>query len=201
MREPSESDPSFWIENVDEEGAPIEAELLEAARCTWRRVLAYAQRQGQDASRTAEIFESVVRLLSKALRRRSGLGGEIRRPDEYLFRAFTRRFNRLLAKEPKITYVGSTDALESLAGARDEDWVSTLENEVLLKETISYMNKRTRRMFFQRQCGYRWYEIAPRLGMTVNNAQVQFGCDLRKIQERILRRKVNKLSSSERGSK
>ena len=88
MREPSESDPSFWIENLDEEGAPIEPELLEAARRSWRRVLAYAQRQGQDASRTAEIFESVVRLLSKALRRHSRIGGEIRRPDDYLFLAF-----------------------------------------------------------------------------------------------------------------
>jgi hypothetical protein len=122
--------------NLDEEGTPIQAELLEAARRTWRRVLAYAQRQGQDTSRTAEIFETVVRLLSKALRRRSSLGGEIRRPEDYLFRAFTRRLNRFLAREPKITYVGSTETLEFLADARDEDWVSTLENEVLLKEAI-----------------------------------------------------------------
>jgi hypothetical protein len=133
MREPSESDHSFWMNNLDEDGTQIHPELLEAASCTWRRVLAYAQRQGQDESRTADVFESVVRLLSNALRRRSRLRAEIRHPDDYLFRAFTRRLNRLLAKEPKITYVGSTDVLEFLTSTHNEDWVSTLEDEVPLK--------------------------------------------------------------------
>jgi hypothetical protein len=189
------------MNNLDEEGTKIQPELLEAARRTWKRVLAYAQRQGQDESRSAEIFESVVRLLSKALRRRSPFRPEIRRPDDYLFRAFTRRLNRVLAMEPKITYVGSSDALEFLVGARSEDWVSTLEGEVLLKKAISYMNIRTRRMFFQRQCGYKWSEIALTLGITSNNAQVQFGGDLRRIRDRILRRKVNKSSSTGKGGR
>ena len=125
------------MKNLEEEGTPIQPELLEAARRIWGRVLAYAQRQGQDAAQTADVFESVVRLLSKALRCRSPLRAEIRRPDDYLFRAFTRRLNRLLAKERKITYVGSTDLLEFLMSARNEDSVSTLEEEVLLKEAIS----------------------------------------------------------------
>src|SRR5690242_234238 len=104
------------MKNLEEEGAPIQPELLEAARRIWGRVLAYAQRQGQDASRTADVFESVVRLLSNALRCRSPLRAEIRHPDDYLFRAFTRRLNRVLAKEPKMTYVGSTDLLGILNG-------------------------------------------------------------------------------------
>ena len=187
------------MNNLDEEGTQIQPELLEAASRTWKRVLAYAQAQGQDASRTADVFESVVRLLSKALRHRPALRTEIRRLDDYLFRAFMRKPNRVLAKEPNLTYVGSTDVLEFITSARNEDWVSTLEDELLLKEAISYMNVRTRRMFFQRQCGYKWSEIALTLGITSNNAQVQFGGDLRKIRDRILRRKVNESSSTGKG--
>ena len=200
MREPSQSDPPFWIGNPDKDRTPIEPELLEAARRNWERVLAYAHKQHQDTSRAVEIFESVVHSLSKVIRRYSGLS-RIKSLDYYLFWAFTRRLNRLLAAEPKITYVGSVKDLEGLAGARDEDWVSSLEDELVLKEALSCMNKRTRHMFFQRQCGYSWDEIASKLGISTNNARVQFSCDVRKIRERILRRQRMKAPFSEGGSR
>ena len=127
-------------------------------------------------------------------RRHPGLEGQIKSLDYYLFWAFTRRLNRLLATEPKITYVGSVKDLEALAGARDEDWVSSLEDELFLKEALSCMNKRTRHMFFQRQCGYSWGEIASNLGISINSAHVQFSCDVRKIRKRILRRQTNEIT-------
>ncbi len=133
MHEPSESDQPFWIANPDKDRAPIEPELLEAARRNWKRVLAYADKQHQDASRALEVFESVVHSLSKTLRRRSGLERPITNFDYYLFCAFARRLNRLMASEPKIMYVRSVKALEGLPDARDEDWVATLEDGIALK--------------------------------------------------------------------
>lgn len=182
-------DPPLWIASVDKRGKPIESELLAAAQRNWKRVLSYAQRHQQDSSRAADIFEAVVHSLSNAIERHPQIAKRIRSLDYYLFWAFARRLNRLLAKEPVIDYVGALDDLASLKGAQDPHWVPRLEQELLVKEVQGYMDQRTRHILFLRESRYSWPEVASELGMDVRNLKVFFGYSIRKIRKRILRRK------------
>lgn len=183
------ADPPLWIQSLDKRGRPIDSELLDAAQRNWKRVLSYAQRQRQDASRAADIFEAVVHSLANRIQRHPRTAVRVESLDYYLFWAFTRRLNRLLAREPVIEYVGSLDDLASLRGAQDPDWALRIEQELLLKELQGHMSQRMRHIFFLRESGYSWKEISGQLGIGVSNLKVLFGYSMRKVRKRILRRR------------
>lgn len=187
MAEHLESDPPLWIQNLDKRGRPIQGELLEAAQRDWKRVLSYARRHRQDAAFAAEVFETVVHSLSSALRRHPHPDRSIKNLDNYLFWAFARRLNRLLAREPAVEYMGSFDDLQSLKGTHDADWVSRVHNELLVKELQSYMSARVRHVFFLRESGYSWGEISRKLGIKADNLWFQFRYGIGKARKRILR--------------
>jgi len=182
-----ESNPSVWVWQRDESGTTIETELVDAARRNWARVLAYAQRHQQDSSRAADILEAVLLSLSRAKRAHAKLGSSIRNLDNYLYSAFVRRLNRQLAKQPHIETVGSLQDLDALTGIGTPGASPLIEDELLIKELMGYMNERTRRMFSLRMSGYSWKEIARRLRTTVNNAQVLFNYGLGKARSRIMK--------------
>jgi DNA-directed RNA polymerase specialized sigma24 family protein len=81
--------------------------------------------------------------------------------------------------------VPSTVELEKLASARDTQWVSDLERAITVKEIMSHMDERTRRVWSARQYGYSWKEISRRLGLSEQQTKMRFRRGLEKTRDRV----------------
>jgi DNA-directed RNA polymerase specialized sigma24 family protein len=188
-----------WVWQRDESGASIEADVVDAARRNWARVLAYARRHHQDPAQAADILEAVLLSLSRARKTNGKLCRPIRNLDNYLYLAFVRRLNRELAKEPHIESVGSLHDLDALSGIRTPPASPFIEDDLLIEELMGYMDERTRRMFSLRHMGYSWNEIAPILKNTANNAQVLFNQGVKKVRRHVMKLKDTKNTSGKGG--
>ena len=188
-----------WAWLRDESGASIEADLVDAARRIWARVLAYARRQQQDPARAADILEAVLFSLSKARMTNGKPCRPIRNLDNYLYLAFVRRLNREMAKEPHIESVGSLHDLEARSGVQTPPALLLVDNDLLIEELMGYMDERTRRMFSLRHMGYSWNEIAQISKNTANIAQVLFNQGVKKVRRQIMKLQDKKNTSGEGG--
>ncbi|HEX5483803.1 MAG TPA: hypothetical protein VFZ08_14360 [Terriglobia bacterium] len=184
-------DPELWIRNLDrgEDEDSAEGDLLAAARRTWKRALAYAQRYGLDPAEAAGAFEGVVNSLLSACGRHPGIRNRIRNLDQYLFWSFVRRANRIQSRRPRIEYSGSSNDLDLLRNPADTDPTGDPEESLLFDELMSYMNQRTRIMFSLRLSGHSWKEIGRKLRISADNAQVQYHYGIKKARNRIRRSK------------
>ena len=194
-----EADTPDWTWQRDESGASIEADLVEAARRIWTRVLAYARRQQQDSARAADIFEAVLFSLSRARMTNGKLCRPIRNLDNYLYLAFVRRLNREMDKEPHIETVGSLHDLEARSGVQTPAALLLVDNNLLIEELMGYMDERTRRMYSLRHMGYSWNEIAPVFKNTANIAQVLFNQGVKKVRRHVMKLKGKKNTSGKGG--
>jgi DNA-directed RNA polymerase specialized sigma24 family protein len=181
-----EDDPTLAIQSVDKFGRPVSEELLAAAHQSWKRLVLYAERQGQDGSVVADVLEDTVHRLSSLERRHPQFINRIENLEHYVFKATAGRLNRRAAKEAILEYVGTLNDLDSLAGVWDVSWVSRVESELLLKEIVGYMNGRTRLLFNLRTLGFSWKDIAETLGTTANNVQSQFSQGVARVRKRVL---------------
>jgi hypothetical protein len=104
-----------------------------------------------------------------------------------------------LAREPRIETVGSLHDLDVLSGIRTSAVSPFVENELLIKELMGYMDERTKHMFTLRMMGYSWNEIARLLKNTANSAQVLFNQGLTKARSRVMRLEDTKDTSGKGG--
>jgi len=191
MRGDFQAEPPVWIWQSEGSGTAVDTDLLDAARRNWARMVSYAQRYEQDSSVAADILETALRATSKVRRAHQQSGKPIRNLDSYLYVAFVRRFNRHLAKQPKIEYVGSVQDLDSLISVQTRGNLPTIEDDLLVRESLQYMNQRARRTFFLRGSGgYSWKETARFLGTSANSAQVLFNQAVGKGRARIMKLKA-----------
>jgi len=195
-----EADPPVWIWKLDGSGTEVETDLLAAARKNWGRMLAYARRYEQDSSVAEDILESVLRATSKARKRHPQPDKPIRNLDGYLYVAFVRRFNRYLKTRPPIVYVGTFQDLHSIKSIQKLSQLPTIEDDVLARELLQYMNPRARHTFFLRKhAGYSWRDTAKLLKTTTNSAQVLFHQAMEKVRGRIMKRRGRKGRPAEGG--
>jgi hypothetical protein len=178
-------------------GSP-DHELIAAAREAWPHVLAHARKEfhqrglGSDSpSLAAQVWESVLRAISKARQRNSDRRPPISDLQSYLIVAFHRRFNKALLREQKrveaIELVSSTVDLERIESARDASWIEELERTIAIREITDRMDEWTRRVWHARQYGYTWEEIAEWLGTTGPQAKMKFQYGLQKTRASIIR--------------
>ncbi|MGH9713638.1 MAG: RNA polymerase sigma factor [Candidatus Acidiferrales bacterium] len=169
-------------------------ELLAAARQAWPHVLAHARRELSDTalgsdktSLAADVWEGVLRSVSKTRQRRGVEQPPIADLQSYLIGAFHHRFNRVLKREHKrvetIELVSSTLELERLEGARDAGWVSELERAITIKQIILHMDEWTKRVWSARQYGYSWKEISGRLALSEQQTKMRFHRGLEKTRD------------------
>lgn len=180
----SKSDPPFWIHDRDKSGRAIESELIDAAQRTWKRVLSSTRREIHDRPRAGEILEGVVHSVSNAMRRNL-VAQPIKDIDAYLFWAFSRRLNRISARERLIKYVGGIEDLEAIQKNRYADWARRSQSELQLDQLMGCVDERTRRLLVKRMSGYSWNNIARSLGITRNAAEVQFSRGIAKARRQI----------------
>ena len=186
MPEHGRSDPPFWINDKDERGQPLDAEVLGAAERIWARVVVLTRSGLHDVSRSAEILEATAAAVSRALRRRSAEPA-VRDIDAYLLYAFIRRLHKIAAKESRLQSGHSSEILASFA-ARTGPQPSEVDAEIQLRELLSYMDFRTRGMFALRCEGYSWKQIAEQLDFkSGHSAEVQFSKGLQAARMRLMR--------------
>jgi hypothetical protein len=186
MPEHGRSDPPFWINDKDERGQPLDAEVLGAAERIWARVVVLTRSGLHDVSRSAEILEATAAAVSRALRRRSAEPA-VRDIDAYLLYAFIRRLHKIAAKESRLESGHSTHMLAHFA-ARTGPQSSEVDAEIQLRELLSYMDFRTRGMFALRCEGYSWKQIAEQLDFkSGHSAEVQFNKVSRAARMRLMR--------------
>ena len=189
----SELNPEWVLSNSRQlENNP---ELTEIARRLWPRVRAHARKQlanqNSDDSETlaAEVWEGVLRSVSKTLGRHHETTPTVLNLESYLFGAFLHRFNRALKRERRrheiIEAVASTRELEQLPGARDLKSARDLERSIQVKEAVQNMDDWTRKVFAARVYGYSWREIAELHGLTEHKAKLRFGYALRRLAARL----------------
>ncbi len=184
----AEGNPALWISPRDELGRAVDEEILAAAYRVWKRVVTYAQAQGQDTARAAEALEVAAHSLAALAERHPQARARIKSLDYYIFWAAARRIDRAISREPEIDFLGSTDDLTPYAGAQDAAWVARLERDLLLGEIIGYMNAQTRRLFVMRRSGYSWDEIGKTLGTSAVDVQTYFSKGVANARRRIERR-------------
>ena len=182
-----EPNPRVHVWPRDKSGRVIEQDLVDAAERNWARFAAYARRHQQDTARTANLLETTLLALSRARKSNGRLMRPIRNLDNYLYWAFVRRLNRLLAKEPKIDPVGSIQDLEAHSEIRATAVPPSIEEELLVKEVMTFLDEKTREMFSLRKTGYSWRDAAGTLKITANNAQARFSQGLKRAQARIMK--------------
>lgn len=176
----------------------VDETLLTAARAAWPRVLAHARlelrsknSEAETEALTAEVWESVLRSVAKALERKRQKGSPIASLEGYLFAAFHHRFNRFLKSEQRrddtVELVASSMDFDQTANAHDTRWVSELETAIAVKEVIRHMDGWTRKIWQARQYGYSWKEISKWLGVTEQQAKMKFRYGLGKTRQSLLR--------------
>jgi hypothetical protein len=185
---------------------PVQDELLAAAREAWPRALAHARRELSDRSVSlektafaADVWEQVLRSVSRTLNRRQDHRPPISDLQSYLIGAFLHRFNRVLKRErtrvARIELVASLHDLERLEGAIDAQSVSDLERTITVNQIVAHMDDWTRKVWKNRQFGYSWKEIAGYLGQNEQQTIMRFRYGLEKTRQHMfdaLRRKEKK---------
>lgn len=174
-------------------------DLISAAREAWPHVLAHAEREfhrrglGSDgASLASEIWERVLRSVSRTRQRKSDDRPPISDLQSYLIGAFHRRFNKALLREQKrvemIELVSSSIDLERIESARDvKSWIEELERASRIREITDRMDGWTKKVWEAQEYGYSWKQIAGWLGMTEQHAKMKYYYNLEKIRQAILR--------------
>ena len=176
---------------------PVDEQLLAAARATWPRALAHAKREldqknlGTESEAVAgEVWEAVLKAVSRALRRKRDFTASIENLESYLFAAFHHRLNRVLKREQKrrdtIKVVASTMEFERIEGAQDTDWVSELDRAITVRQIVAHMDEWTKRVWQARQYGYSWKEISKRVELSEQAAKKRFQYGLEKTRENLL---------------
>lgn len=186
MKDGIEDDPTLWIESRDKLGRPIDAEILSVARRSWKRVLTFARQQGLDEAVAAGVLERATQTLSSVWGRHPQLRKQVKNLDDYFFWVVAHRLNRRVAKQPPVEYVGSIDDLDLMRASRDSDWVAQFEREFLLEELAGQMDEETRYILDLRAEGGSWNEIARKLGVRRNTAQVKLIRGIEKARKRIM---------------
>jgi DNA-directed RNA polymerase specialized sigma24 family protein len=189
----SELNPEWVLSNSRQlENNP---KLTEIASRLWPRVRAHARKQlanqNADDSETlaAEVWESVLRSVSKTLARHHETTSTVLNLESYLFGAFLHRFNRALKRERKrqeiIEPLASTRELEQLPGARDWKSADGMERSLQVQEVMDSMDTWTRRVFAARLYGYTWKEIAELHELSESKAKLRFRYALRRLAARL----------------
>ena len=185
-------------EEEGESAASQDDALICAAREVWPRVLAHAKKEltanglGSDHfSIAAQVWERMLRSVSRTRQRNTEHHQPIADLQSYLFLAFVHRFNRTLLREQRrvetIELVSSSVDLEELESSRDAGWVEELERAIAIRQIADRMDSWTKKVWRARQYGYSWKEISVWSGISEQTAKKRFQYGLEKTRQSVVR--------------
>ena len=171
-----------------------ESELLKAARSARPKALAHVRQvQSQnpfddDGILVAEVWESVLRSVSRTLARTNGRRGEIGDLEAYLLGSFYHRLRRALKKEQRrqetIHLVSSVEELEVLGTATHAE-ADDIEGSVHAREIIDRMDAWSRKVWVAREYGYTWKHIGRVLGIPGDSVMLRFRRRMKILRARL----------------
>jgi RNA polymerase sigma factor (sigma-70 family) len=176
---------------------PLPEEVLTAARAAWPCVVVHAarelEREGskrESEALAADIWEAVLRSVSKALQRKGEYRSSVGNFESYLLAAFRHRFHRFLKAEHdrREVFQSVPEGLDLVVVERAQDggWAEELEQAITVRQIADRMDEWTRRVWQARQYGYSWKEIASRLGVSESQAKMKFQYGLEKTRQSIV---------------
>jgi len=176
---------------------PLPEEVLTAARAAWPCVVVHAARElEREGSRresealAADIWEAVLRSVSKALQRKGEYRSSVGNFESYLLAAFRHRFHRFLKAEHdrREVFQSVPEGLDLVVVERAQDggWAEELEQAITVRQIADRMDEWTRKVWQARQYGYSWKEIALRLGVSESQAKMKFQYRLEKTRQSIV---------------
>jgi len=171
-----------------------ESELLKAARSAWPKALAHVRQvQSQnplddDRILVAEVWESVLRSVSRTLDRMNGRRGEIGDLEAYLLGSFYHRLRRALKKEQRreetIQLVSSVQELELLGRASHAE-EHDIERTLYAQEILDRMDAWSRKIWVAREYGYTWKHIGRVLGIPGDSVMLRFRRRMKILRARL----------------
>lgn len=176
--------PPLWISEADERGNQVGSEVIAAAHRIWVRALRYVRGQTGDLTSSAEILEATCHCVSRALRRKAP-DRTIHNVDAYLYWAFVRRFNRTLAKEAKIQYVGFVETFPHSDPRSMSRFSPPADQRIEAMQLLGYLSPNVRTMMIRRHRGESWAEIGRDQGIKGHAAEMQFARAIKRARERL----------------
>lgn len=153
----------FWIHKKDDNGRPLDENIVKAAEEAATTLARYRQHEIRCESTINAMLQSAVEAASKAKRKKA-----IDNPIGYLTLAYKRIVDRFLKRRRKLVTVDDT-FLEDLVNASGiisfEEWI---HNRLLLEKLINSMDTETRRICNLMSQGYSMNEIAKQLHISAN---------------------------------
>jgi DNA-directed RNA polymerase specialized sigma24 family protein len=195
----SDPGPEWIISNLRPSGSTdgsTQEELVHSAKRVWpqiqsqaNRELGIKQRDPENATLAAEVWEGVLESIARSLHRLRTSCAEIVNMDSYLIGAFRHRFSRAcrrqLRRERTLQLVASADQLDVLAAKQGIGAAGDFERRVLAQEILALMDLWLRRVWTAREYGYSWREIARYLGSSEQNAKMKFRYKLSLLRGRL----------------
>jgi DNA-directed RNA polymerase specialized sigma24 family protein len=184
-----------WVLPATGDAAGEDQKLMESARMVWPSILAYARRQYSEEipfhdrdSLAAEIWEDVLRSVSRTRQRMRGRGDPILNLEAYLFGVFQHRLRRALKRERQRNRVVRSFpplALIRLPGMASLKWKHWFDRELQIRQLVARMDEWTREVWTRRQYGYSWREIAQSYGLNEGQTKMRFRYAIQKIRKEI----------------
>jgi DNA-directed RNA polymerase specialized sigma24 family protein len=182
---PPEPGPEWVLSGVAlRSDSTIESELIKAARSAWPTALAHVRqvqsnkRFDDDGILVAEVWEGVLRSVSRTLDRMNGRRGEIQDLEAYLLGTFYHRLSRALRKEQRreetIHLVSSVQELEVLGTVSQADAEQDIEGGLQAQEILQRMDPWSRKVWVAREYGYTWKHIGQVLGIPGDSVMLRF---------------------------
>jgi len=171
----------FWIHDKDEEGRPLDEEIVKAAEEIAPTVTRYRQKEIRCESTTNRMLQDAVEAASKARHSRP-----IENPTGYPTFAYKRIVDKFLNRQKRIVAVDDT-FLEDLANSGEShSYEEMIHNRLLLEKLMEAMDPDTRRVCSARIDGYSMVEIAEQLHVTPNCLAVRYMRGLKKAADKVL---------------
>src|SRR5262245_855167 len=158
----------LWLSETDEQGNPLDPEILKAARELGPTFFWYRQKEIGCESLTNTIAQAAVEAASKATHDRP-----VENPRAYLLSVFTRKMNRFLDRQARHI------ALDDLSNDNFNKTMKTsddrpVERQLSLLELLDCMDEETRRISNLRFQGYSMSEIAQQFSISSNTLSARY---------------------------
>jgi len=168
----------FRLNPVDRFGRAVDPAVLDAAETLGQRVMRYSEKLISDPAVVANLLDESAAAVSRVLQtKQQRNGAPIRDLQDYLFKAFIRRVNKIVRRR-LARNSGSSSSMD-LPGAED------LDRKILIEEFLRRCDPVTRDTFIWRVQGFSWREIGRKHGISTHAAESRFGQALQRVRKRL----------------
>jgi DNA-directed RNA polymerase specialized sigma24 family protein len=165
----------FWIHDKDEDGKPLDPEIVETAERVAPRLWEYRRKELRDKSTANSLLQSAVESASKA--KHAHL---IENPAGYLTATYRHLVDKFLRREQRIVAVDDA-FLETLVDAMGGvSYEARMNAHLDLNKVMEAMDPETKLICKKRSEGWSMLEIAKDRGVTPNCLTVRYSRGLKR---------------------